>query len=761
MAWRSAAILLTAVIVAIPTSSQVSISPSNTAPANPAPLPAVAPRGRPVVGVALEGGGALGLAHIGVLQWMEENHIPIDRLAGTSMGALVGGLYSSGLTPAELRALATSDAFTGVFTLQSPYSDLSYRRRQDRHEIPQGISVGLKHGPLLRNALLTDRGVNEFLITNMPAYNSQGLDYDRLPIPFRCVATDLNTLQPITFAHGPLPQAVRASISIPGIFPPVQSANGHYLVDGGILNNLPTDVVRRDLHAEIVIAIHLETSPIAASDTNSIVGVLNRVFTAGIELNSAQARALADLVVSVPFDKLSGTDYAKGGQIIRAGYLAAEQNRAALLRYALNDNDWKIYLAARQARMLPQPGTLRQVKVEGASPSAVRSVLANLKPLDGQPVAPITTINALKPIQSNGGYDATFETFSPALAAGSTAARTPGASPNDAGILVRLSKDSIGPPYLVIGPELTAATSNITRMEINLRFVDQNFRGFGSELRGTAELGYKTVLTAEYYRRLTPGGFFLQPRATVSREPVFIWANQKRIAERFQQNLVAGLEVGRTFGNTMQVSAEWRAADVRWGLRTGSGGGPYLTGTAQTGLLHFNLDKAASGTISPSGFRFAASAGALYHAVGSSNAPMAQFSFSRTFPFKHDNIIGMSLEVDSYLRANVAQPYRFTLGGPMRLSASAFDEYRGTDLYLARSGYMHRLAALPTGLGQGLYGLIGYEAGEVWSPEQRAFLRQNGTVGLVGNTPLGLVTFGVSVGDAGHRKVFITLGRWF
>jgi NTE family protein len=200
---------------------------------------------------------------------------------------------------------------------------------------------------------------------------------------------------------------------------------------------------------------------------------------------------------------------------------------------------------------------------------------------------------------------------------------------------------------------------------------------------------------------------------------------------------------------------------VRWGLRTGSGGGPYLTGTAQTGLLHINIDKASEGTVSPSGFRLAASAGALYHAVGSSNAPMAQFSFSRTFPFKHDNIIGMSLEVDSYLRANVAQPYRFTLGGPMRLSASAFDEYRGTDLYLARSGYMHRLAALPTGLGQGLYGLIGYEAGEVWSPEQRAFLRQNGTVGLVGNTPVGLVTFGVSIGDAGHRKVFITLGRWF
>jgi NTE family protein len=97
----------------------------------------------------------------------------------------------------------------------------------------------------------------------------------------------------------------------------------------------------------------------------------------------------------------------------------------------------------------------------------------------------------------------------------------------------------------------------------------------------------------------------------------------------------------------------------------------------------------------------------------------------------------------------------------MRLSASSFDEYRGTDTSLARMGMMHRLAALPTGLGQGLYAVVGYEAGEIWSPAQKAILRQDGTTGLVAATPLGLVTFGVSVGDAGHRKVFFTIGRWF
>ncbi len=707
MFWLSAATLLATVLLASVADSQQPAHPGAASVTSSAALPAAtpAPRAtRPVVGLALEGGGALGLAHIGILQWMEDHHIPIDRLAGTSMRSLVGALYASGLTPAQLRAIATSDAFTDVFTLQSPYSDLSYRRRQDRREVPQGLSVGIRRGPALRNALLSDRGVNAFLDTNMPAYNTQELDFDAMPIPFRCVATDLNTLQTVTFSRGPLPRAVRASISIPGVFPPVQGTDGHYLVDGGILDNLPTDVVRHDLHADFVIAVHLQNDLLTPGDTGSIVGILNRAFTAGIERNVAQAAQLADIVITVPLNKFSGGDYAKADRLIQAGYLAADQNSAALLRYAVNDRDWAAYLAARQNRVLAGPGALRQVKVEGGSAAANSAVLTDMKPLVGKPITPAATLDALKPIQSNGGYGATYSTIAPA--AGSSAVGTPGSAPDDTGVFVHLSKDPTGPPYLVIGPELAAATSNITRTDINLSLVDQNLGGFGSELRATAELGYRTDLSAEYYRLLTPHGYFLEPRVGVLRQPVYIWANQKRVAERFQQSLVAGLEAGRTFGNTMQVSAEWSALDTRWALRTGSGGGPYLTGTAQTGLLHLNIDRASSGTISPSGYRLAASAGAFYHGVGSSNAPLAQFSFSRSFSLTQNNILGMSADVNSYLRANVAEPFRFTLGGPMRLSASSFDEYRGTDTYLARSGFMHRIAALPTGLGQCLYGLL-------------------------------------------------------
>ncbi|MGA2170619.1 MAG: patatin-like phospholipase family protein [Terracidiphilus sp.] len=775
MPWNRTAILIAFVLLATAASGQEpapqpapqqSPQPAALPAPPPSPLPAVVPPNRPAIGLALEGGGALGLAHVGVIQWLEEHHIPIDRVAGTSMGALVGAAYSTGQTPAQMRALAVSDAFMAVFTLQTPYVDSSFRRRQDRRQNPAAITVGLRHGPALRNALLSSRGVDEFLSTTLLAYNRQQLDYNRFPIPFRCVATDLNSLQAVTFAAGPLAQAVRASISIPGVFPPVQNSNGHYLVDGGILDNLPTDVLRHGLRADTVIAVRFEDAPLANADVSSIVGVLNRAFTAGIVQNVDRAVRLADVVVTVPVANFSASDYTKGSQLIQAGYLAAEANRTVLLPYALDDQDWNAYLAARDLRRLAQPGILRQVRVEGGEPGARQQVRSDMKPLEGQPISPAKTLDALKPIQSNGDLSATYQTFGPPPAAAATTASNPdaggpGAASPDTGILVHLTPDPTGPPFLLVGPDLAAETSNITRMELDLRLVDQNLGGFGSELRANAQLGYMTGLNAEYYRLLTPNGFFLEPRTGILREPVYIWAGQKRVAERLQQNLDAGLEAGRTFSNSLQISTEWRAEDTHWSLTTGSGGGPYLNGTAQTGLLHIDIDKEASGSVSPKGFRLSAFAGALYHAVASDNAPLAMLSAARTWQWRDRNIFGLTADINSYLRTNVAEPYRFTLGGPRRLSASSFDEYRGTDTYLARAGYLRRLAALPTGLGQGLYGVIGYEAGEIWSPQARAILRQDGTASLVAATPLGSVSLGASVGDAGHRKVFFTIGRLF
>jgi NTE family protein len=708
------------------------------------------PSQRPVVGIALEGGGALGLAHIGVLQWMEEHRIPIDRLSGTSMGSLIGGLYASGSSPEDLRKIALGSDLQSVFTLETPYSASSFRRREDRRETPSIVSVGLKNRTGLRNSLLTDGGLNQFLDQRFFSYNSTDIDFDALPIPFRCVATDLTTLEPRVFRSGPLPQALRASVSIPGVFAPVKAADGHFLVDGGIVDNLPTDVLRGELHADVVIAVHLETGKMTASDIGSIVNVLNRAFAAGVALNETQSKKLANVVLNVPLGSYSTTSYDKGEDLIRAGYATAEANRDALLRYAVPEAEWQAYLAARSARIHVAPGVLRAVRVEGGDSGATHEVRDDLQSAEGKILTANALQDKLRDVQADGEYKANYETF--ALHHGDK---------QDDGVLVRLSKEPGGPPFLLVSPSVQASTSNVTRGELTLRLVDQGLGGYGSEFRATGSIGYLTDLTAEYYRELTHSSFFIQPQVHVLRQPVYIWANQKRIAERFQQNLEAGVEAGRTVGNSLQVAAAWNAIDTHWSLRTGSDGGGYLAGTAQTGLLRITLDRATSGSISPDGMRFSLAAGAFYHAVGSDNAPLVQASFARTHPFLGKNILGVGMDVNSYLRARVADPFRFTLGGPLRLSASSFDEFRGTDTMLARAGLMHRLAALPTGIGQGLYAVMGYEAGEIWSPERRAILRQDGNLGLVAATPIGVITFGGSVGDAGHRKVFVSVGRWF
>jgi NTE family protein len=313
----------------------------------------------------------------------------------------------------------------------------------------------------------------------------------------------------------------------------------------------------------------------------------------------------------------------------------------------------------------------------------------------------------------------------------------------------------------MLGADLMAMTSNVTRNNINLRYVHQDLGGYGSELRADARFGFLTQGSLEYYRPLFSSSFFIQPHLGITRQPVYIWENQHRISERFEQQAGGGLDVGKTFSRRLQLSAEWRAQVTRWRLVSGIDGSRDLSGTVQTGVLHFAYDSAVAGAVSPHGLRFDASFGSLFHSASSEDAPLMQLNASKTFVFQQKNVIGFRAQADTYFRRNVADPFRFALGGPLRLSASSVDEYRGTDDFFVRGGYLRKIASLPSGLGQGIYLTGAYEAGEMWSSEQRAILRQDFVGGVVASTPLGVITFAGSVGDAGRRKAFFTLGRLF
>jgi len=198
---------------------------------------------RPSVGLVLEGGGALGLAHIGVLQWLEEHRIPVDYVAGTSMGGLVGGIYATGHSSDEVKAMVNTIEWDQVLQGNTPYRDLSFRRKQDAFEYPNKLEFGLKKGLQFPEGFNSGQEVTTILDRVALPY-SEVKDFNDLPIPFACVATDLVTSHKFVFRQGSLSVALRSTMSLPGVFSPVRW-EGHIFADGGLMDNLPVDVAKQ------------------------------------------------------------------------------------------------------------------------------------------------------------------------------------------------------------------------------------------------------------------------------------------------------------------------------------------------------------------------------------------------------------------------------------------------------------------------------------------------------------------------------------
>src|SRR5579863_9988197 len=340
--------------------------------------PAVPPAHRPLIGVALAGGGALGLAHIGVLQWMEENHIPIDKLAGTSMGALVGSLLATGRNGAEMRAFVKAIHWDEALLNEPSYDQLSYRRKQDRRDYQFGGELGLKHGLNGPNGFDPGHGVGLVLDRISFAYSTVS-SFDDLPTPFRCVATDLLTGQAVVFHDGSLVQALRASMAIPGVFTP-QELNGKVLADGGMVDNLPTDVVRQ-MNADVVIAFDIVTQPATPSQFETVSGVLTRAVDVMILDNERRALQLADVVVSLDLGKFGISDYDQSEAIINLGYKAAAARAAALRPFALSDSDWQTYIAEREARKRSPENSAEILEVTGVDEAERRHLEKRLQNL--------------------------------------------------------------------------------------------------------------------------------------------------------------------------------------------------------------------------------------------------------------------------------------------------------------------------------------------------------------------------------------------
>ena len=264
------------------------------------------PARRMRVGVALEGGGALGLAHIGVLRWFEQHHIPIDYISGNSMGGLVGGLYATGQSPDQIEKLVKKMDWPVYLEGATPFEDLSFRRKEDARAVQSSLAIGFKKGAALPSGMNAGNQISLLLDRETLAY-SDVKSFDDLPTPFRCVATNLVTGKAHVFSSGPIGTAMRSTMSLPGIFAPVADGPNLY-VDGELVDNLPTDLVR-DMGPDVVIAIHLEVSPTTAADLKTLFGTLGRSLQISSANSEVRGMAAADIVVKVDVQKFTALDF--------------------------------------------------------------------------------------------------------------------------------------------------------------------------------------------------------------------------------------------------------------------------------------------------------------------------------------------------------------------------------------------------------------------------------------------------------------------
>jgi len=281
---------------------------------------------RPRVALALSGGGSLGLAHIGVLQYFEEHHIPVDAIAGTSMGGLVGGFYATGHTPAEMQAAFAEAVWDDVLRVEPRYQDMPIQARQDRAQSPGDLVVRLGRGLSLPAGLSTAEPLDLFLSNKVLAYSAVE-DFDQLPTPFRCVATQLDTGKPFILRRGNLARALRATMSVPGFFTPVDWG-GHVLVDGGLVDNLPTDVAR-EMGADVVIAVDISKKP-AYQSTTGAFDILLQTFNIMGQVIARAELDEADVVLRPALGAVGSTDFASRESSIEEGEQAVAVQAKAI-----------------------------------------------------------------------------------------------------------------------------------------------------------------------------------------------------------------------------------------------------------------------------------------------------------------------------------------------------------------------------------------------------------------------------------------------
>jgi NTE family protein len=722
--------------------------PGRAAPAGAPPTPT-----RPRVGLALGGGSARGLAHIGVLQWLDEHRVPVDVVAGTSAGALIGAGYATGMSPGELRSMMRSADWDVMLQADSPFEHKLFRRKQDRRAFPAGLEFGLKHGFMLPGGLNPGQQVMLLLDRVALAY-ADVESFDDLPTPFRCVATDLRTADSVVLGRGSLATALRATMAVPGVFTPVEYGDW-LLVDGGTLNNVPGDVTRA-MGADVVIAVNLGPVRTSATADQSLLEHFGRTIDTMMAAGVRKGLSGVDLVIAPVLPGMDGMSWRRSDELADLGYQAAERYAAALLKYAVSDAEYDAYRAARTARRrtaLPVPATVSVTGVPEAEAAFIREQLAHHV---GVPADPDRIEDDILRVAGSDRYE--YLTY---RITGKT-------DPPSLDVSVR--PKTYGPPFVAVGLELNNIDANNFAATVGARTTVYDLAGRGSEVRVDVAVGTRVLVAAELYAPFRRGPLFAAARASHTRGPANYFEDQRLVAQYTRKRVGAGFDAGLAAGRQAELRIGYDVADVRGQLAVGSPVLAEARGWERFASLRFAHDGQDSPIVPSSGLLLRAELRRYFDTP----TPVAPGSFAGApTRFWRGEVVGSAFQrVHRHDRAfaafgagtafgDVPRWGSFSLGGPLRMGAFASDELRGASYVVGAAGYLKRVARLPDFVGGSVFAGGWLEAGSAFDRRAEAAWHGNVSSGMVLETLLGPVFVGGSLGSGWRGRFYVAIGKFF
>ncbi len=694
---------------------------------------------------------------MGVLKVLEELHIPIDAIAGTSMGAVVGGLYASGMSAEEIERQFASVDWKDAFRDRPQRLDLNFRRKREDRQYPVQFPLGFSDGEFqLPSGLIQGQKLTQIL-RQLTLPVALVPDFDHLPTRFRAVATDLETGDPVVIDRGDLVTALRASVSAPGIFAPVER-DGRLLVDGGIAKNLPVDIARA-MGVDVLIVVDVGFPLLTREQLSSVPSVSNQMLAILISRESEKQRALLgprDILISPALQRSSSFDFSKFPKTVALGEAAGREAAARLGSLSMNAEQYARYVASRR------PGatapTVAFVRVDAGSEAYAAPVAALFGDLAGMP---LDTKDLQKRVNRYYGQGV-LETLDYRLDAQDPAS---GAGPT--GLTFTARRNSWGPNYLRFALRLQDDFNGNATYDAAARIVMTELNSLGAEWTWDGQIGVSPHIGTELYLPFSlQQRWFVAPHALFEVQNVPEILNEKPVGELRVRSLTVGADLGRAINNSgeIRLGVEREAGSFIERFRE-TPAPPQPFNTTQY-FLRYSLDQLDSVSFPRRGEALGLEwRGQLGDFSKDAAADALRFDWRAVHSWGRNTGIFWTT-AGSLIDPGPSDARNFfPLGGFLNLSGLPADTLSGPQLGIVRLIYMRKLGNGGEGfLNLPLYAGASFETGNTWrsrSDMDFSSARKDFSLFMGVDTFVGPVYFAFGYDTLGSTALFLSVGRGY